>query len=257
MPDGRLLLRNVLHRRPWAVIFTDPFAAANVGTPLNVPLHPTQLYEAGAELIILVFLLVTERKGRPFPGRTFWGYMFLYALSRFVIEFYRADERGLIMGLSTSQFISLILAPLSLIMLVYLPAAASTPSPQRPHGARPDSVHRHELLVSPEEAGVRIDRYLTACSPAIRGRRFSGSSKTVKSRLPARRCGRTAWCMRAKRSIVDIPEPASPSPQPEALDLDIVYRTPTSSSSTSPQEWWCILPPDMRRERSSMRCFSR
>ena len=34
---------------PWAITFTDPFANANVGTPLNVPLHPTQLYEAGAE----------------------------------------------------------------------------------------------------------------------------------------------------------------------------------------------------------------
>ena len=59
-----------------------------------MPLHPTQLYEAGAELLILVFLLVTERKGRPFPGRTFWVYMLLYAISRFIIEFYRADERG-------------------------------------------------------------------------------------------------------------------------------------------------------------------
>ena len=80
---------------PWAITFTDPFAAANVGTPLNVPLHPTQVYEAGAELIILIFLLVTERRGRTYPGRTFWGYMLLYAVSRFVIEFYRADERGL------------------------------------------------------------------------------------------------------------------------------------------------------------------
>jgi phosphatidylglycerol:prolipoprotein diacylglycerol transferase len=105
---------------PWAVTFTDPFAAANVGTPLNVPLHPTQLYEAGAELIILVLLLATERKGRPYPGRTFWGYMLLYAVSRFIIEFYRGDERGLLMGLSTSQFISLLLAPLSLVMLIYL-----------------------------------------------------------------------------------------------------------------------------------------
>src|SRR3954470_24111481 len=26
----------------WTVTFTDPFAAANVGTPLNVPLYPTQ-----------------------------------------------------------------------------------------------------------------------------------------------------------------------------------------------------------------------
>src|SRR3954464_7302596 len=27
----------------WTVTFTDPFAAANVGTPLNRPLYPTQL----------------------------------------------------------------------------------------------------------------------------------------------------------------------------------------------------------------------
>jgi phosphatidylglycerol:prolipoprotein diacylglycerol transferase len=116
---------------PWAVTFTDPFAAANVGTPLNQPLHPTQLYEAGAELLILVFLLTTERKGRTFPGRTFWGYMFLYAVSRFIIEFYRGDERGLVMGLSTSQFISLILAPLSLIMLAVLRKRATAPEPAK------------------------------------------------------------------------------------------------------------------------------
>src|SRR5205814_7889271 len=57
---------------PWAITFTDPFAASNVGTPLNQPLHPTQLYEAGAELLILGVLLATERKGKPFAGRTFW-----------------------------------------------------------------------------------------------------------------------------------------------------------------------------------------
>src|SRR5216117_4337311 len=51
--------------KPWGITFTDPFAAANVGTPLGVPLHPTQLYEAGAEFLILMILLGTERKGRP------------------------------------------------------------------------------------------------------------------------------------------------------------------------------------------------
>ena len=73
---------------PWAVRFTDPFAAANVGTPLHIDLHPTQLYEAGAELLILGLLLGFERKGRPFAGRTFWSYMFLYGVSRFIIEMY-------------------------------------------------------------------------------------------------------------------------------------------------------------------------
>jgi phosphatidylglycerol:prolipoprotein diacylglycerol transferase len=104
----------------WAVVFTNPLAAANVGTPLGVPLHPTQLYEAGAELLILVLLLVTERKGRLFAGRTFWLYMFLYAVSRFIIEIYRGDPRGMVLGFSTSQFISLVLAPLSLVMLAWL-----------------------------------------------------------------------------------------------------------------------------------------
>src|SRR3954468_13248566 len=74
---------------PWGITFTDPVAAANVGTPLSIPLHPTQLYDAGAEAVILAILLFTERRGRPFPGRTFWMYMLLYAISRFVIEFYR------------------------------------------------------------------------------------------------------------------------------------------------------------------------
>jgi phosphatidylglycerol:prolipoprotein diacylglycerol transferase len=117
-------------RMPWGITFTDPFAAANVGTPLNVPLHPTQLYEAGAELLILILLLATERKGRAYPGRTFWLYMLLYAISRFIIEFFRGDERGAVGIFSTSQFISILLAPLAVVMLVYL-ARVSTPEPKR------------------------------------------------------------------------------------------------------------------------------
>jgi phosphatidylglycerol---prolipoprotein diacylglyceryl transferase len=116
--------------KAWGITFTDPFAAANVGTPLGVPLHPTQLYEAGAELLILGALLWTERKGRPFAGRTFWLYMLLYAISRFIIEFFRGDERGTVFMFSTSQFISLLLAPLALVMLVYL-SRAEAPSPKR------------------------------------------------------------------------------------------------------------------------------
>ena len=112
---------------PWAITFTDPFAAANVGTPLNVPLHPTQLYEAGAEFLILIVLLTTEKRGRKFAGRTFWLYMLLYSVSRFVIEFYRGDERGSVGPLSTSQFVSVILAPLAVGMLVYLGRWAGGP----------------------------------------------------------------------------------------------------------------------------------
>ena len=115
---------------PWAITFTDPFAAGNVGTPLNVPLHPTQLYEAGAEALILGVLLATENRGRFFAGRTFWLYMLLYAVSRFAIEFYRGDPRGTVGIFSTSQFISIILAPLALIMLIYL-SRQHKPAPKR------------------------------------------------------------------------------------------------------------------------------
>ena len=105
---------------PWAITFTNPAAATNVGTPLNTPLHPTQLYDAGAELLIMLFLLLTERRGRPFAGRTFWLYMLLYAISRYVVEIYRGDERGMVLGMATSQFVSILIVPLSIVMLLRL-----------------------------------------------------------------------------------------------------------------------------------------
>ena len=115
---------------PWAVVFTNPLAQANSGTPLGIPLHPTQLYEAGAELLILIVLLATERRGHRFAGRTFWLYMILYAISRFIIEIFRDDPRGSVFGVSTSQFISLLLAPLAIAMLIWL--RRTTPEePQR------------------------------------------------------------------------------------------------------------------------------
>jgi phosphatidylglycerol---prolipoprotein diacylglyceryl transferase len=123
----------------WAVTFTNPAANLNVGTPLNIPLHPTQLYESFAGLAIFLILMAVERRGKSFSGRTFWLFVLLYSISRFVIEFYRGDDRGMVFAaLSTSQFISIVLAPLSLIMLWYLsrpqqPAAPEVPSrPRKP-----------------------------------------------------------------------------------------------------------------------------
>jgi phosphatidylglycerol---prolipoprotein diacylglyceryl transferase len=114
---------------PWAVTFHSEYAAQNVGTPINVPLHPTQLYEAGAELLILGLLLMLERRGRYFPGRTFWGYMLLYGISRFIVEFYRGDSRGMVGMFSTSQFVSLLIVPLSIVML-FLLARRPDPAPK-------------------------------------------------------------------------------------------------------------------------------
>jgi phosphatidylglycerol---prolipoprotein diacylglyceryl transferase len=133
----------------WAITFTDPAANLNVGTPLNVPLHPTQLYESAAGLAIFAILMLLERRsqaaasaGQPrwgargFPGRTFWLFVLLYSISRFVIEFYRGDDRGMPLAwLSTSQLISVVLAPLAVIMLWYLSRPAQPPAAETP--ARP------------------------------------------------------------------------------------------------------------------------
>jgi phosphatidylglycerol:prolipoprotein diacylglycerol transferase len=117
------------------VTFTDPVANLNVGTPLNTPLHPTQVYESAAGLLILLLLLAIERRGRAFPGRTFWLFVLFYSVSRFIIEFYRGDDRGMpLEWLSTSQLISVVLFPVSLIMLWYLgrPSRPHTEAPARP-----------------------------------------------------------------------------------------------------------------------------
>jgi len=122
---------------PWGVTFTDTFASSNVGTPLHVALHPTQLYDGGTELLILLFLLLTEKWWRTRAGWTFWIYILLYGISRYVVEMFRGDPRGMTLGFSTSQFISLVLVPLALVMLLVLwrwpavPAAAAAVSPPR------------------------------------------------------------------------------------------------------------------------------
>jgi phosphatidylglycerol---prolipoprotein diacylglyceryl transferase len=123
---------------PWGIVFSDAFAASYVGTPLHVHLHPTQLYESAAELLILFTLLAMEKRGRRFAGRTIWAYVLLYAVSRFFIEFFRGDDRGVVFGVSTSQFISLILAPLAVGMLIWLsrrrdpaPVAAAHSAPKK------------------------------------------------------------------------------------------------------------------------------
>ncbi len=93
---------------PWAVTFTDPVAERNVGVPLNVPLHPTQLYESAGLFALTGLLLAVGKRLR--PGQTFALYLGAYALLRFTIEFFRGDPRGTVLGgaLSTSQLIALV-----------------------------------------------------------------------------------------------------------------------------------------------------
>jgi len=107
---------------PWAVVFTDPKAAEISGTPLHVPLHPTQLYEALFNFVNYLFLAWLFRRLRPkLSGQVLGAYLLSYGLARFVIEFYRGDaDRGFLFGglLSTSQAIALLLVPLGAALVM-------------------------------------------------------------------------------------------------------------------------------------------
>jgi len=74
----------------WGITFTNPLANANAGTPLNVPLEPTQLIESAAELIIFGILAWMFAR-KKFDGQVFGAYLFLYGIARFLIEFLRDD----------------------------------------------------------------------------------------------------------------------------------------------------------------------
>jgi phosphatidylglycerol:prolipoprotein diacylglycerol transferase len=102
---------------PWGVIFNHPDSLA----PLNIPLHPTQLYDAANGLAIF-FLLSWMEKRKTFDGEIFWLFLFLYSITRFFIETLRGDPRGFLFGnlLSTSQGIGIPLAIFSLFMLFYM-----------------------------------------------------------------------------------------------------------------------------------------
>lgn len=70
---------------------------------------PVQLFEAGCNVIIFLVLLFLYRKNR-LENRLIFLYMIIYPVCRFILEFFRGDEiRGFIFGMSTSQFISILL----------------------------------------------------------------------------------------------------------------------------------------------------
>lgn len=89
------------------ITFTDKACQA----PLNTPLVPTQLLEAGFIFLVMLFLLSIKSKFQKFYGQLFLLYLILYAIGRSVLEIFRGDvARGFIIDgyLSHSQFIALL-----------------------------------------------------------------------------------------------------------------------------------------------------
>src|ERR1041384_7558696 len=107
---------------PWGGKFNE-LGHDITGVPTDAYLHPTQLYESFAMLLVFLFLLWLHKRKR-FGGQVILAYALLYSAIRFAIEFVRDDPRGDILGLtsltglSTSQLISIVVGISALVILL-------------------------------------------------------------------------------------------------------------------------------------------
>lgn len=80
---------------------------------------PVQLTEAAMNLIIFLVLLFMYKRNR-MHEKLIYCYMIMYPIVRFVLEFLRGDDiRGIWFGLSTSQWISIILFVIAVVKLIH------------------------------------------------------------------------------------------------------------------------------------------
>ncbi len=97
---------------PWAVTFVQVD---------NLSRHPSQLYEAVLEGIILFLILIYFRKKNYLekPGLISALFLILYSIFRFIVEFFRVPDEQLgylILSLSMGQIISLIFIIFGIIL---------------------------------------------------------------------------------------------------------------------------------------------
>ena len=82
-----------------------------------MPLLPVQLFEAILNFALFFFLRELYKRGK-MKGKLIWLYLLIYPTYRFILEFFRYDSyRGFVLGLSTSQLISVLLFVFAAILL--------------------------------------------------------------------------------------------------------------------------------------------
>ena len=106
---------------PWALIFPN---SAPPGTPYGqiMPRHPSQLYEAGLEGIVL-FAFVAWRFWRgktreATPGRIAGEFLVAYAILRIIGEIFREPDAALILGLSRGTFYSILTGAAGIVIAI-------------------------------------------------------------------------------------------------------------------------------------------
>jgi phosphatidylglycerol:prolipoprotein diacylglycerol transferase len=122
--NGELWGREAPANLPWAMVFP--------GDPLHLPRHPSQLYEAGLEglvMIIIMLLVFWKSRARYRPGLLVGIFTAGIGAARFIVEFYREPDSQLEQfahntGLSMGQWLSI---PLIIVGLLFVVRAMLKP----------------------------------------------------------------------------------------------------------------------------------
>lgn len=127
---------------PWGVKFPNglpPSTAENLKHLFGIPIpegidpstvltvHPTQLYEAAAMLVVFAVLWSLRKRGRP-VGWLFGLYLVLAGIERFLVEFLRAKDDRFLGPFTLAQLTSVIVVIIGALLL-YLWRRASDPAP--------------------------------------------------------------------------------------------------------------------------------
>ena len=135
---------------PWAMSFPGGSPASDAhyklrllpipGLP-SLPVHPTQIYEAALSLAIAAFLILYLHGRKRYDGQVFVLFIVSYAIGRFVLEFFRDDDRGGLLGLSTSQLLGIAFVVVAVRIHRHLsrPPAAPPPADPSPPAVPPPS----------------------------------------------------------------------------------------------------------------------
>jgi phosphatidylglycerol:prolipoprotein diacylglycerol transferase len=94
----------------------------------SLPVHPTQIYESAGSFAIAAVCLLYIHGRKRYDGQVFLAFIALYAALRFVLEIWRSDDRGAVVGLSTSQLVGLALIGAAYVAHRRLQAAQPEPA---------------------------------------------------------------------------------------------------------------------------------
>ena len=98
-------------------IWTSPLSNAKYcDNPIGIAVHPVIGYEILWNLSVLFLIWQLRNKVSP-PGIIFTIYLFLYAVGRFIITFFR-DDRVWYLGLQEAHFISIIVGIITTTLII-------------------------------------------------------------------------------------------------------------------------------------------